>query len=268
MVRKELTAGLPLFIAGPCGIESEAMVMETAGFVRGLAHRFRGRAEFVFKSSFLKDNRTSAGSWAGPGMKEGLRVLGKVREEFGLSLLTDIHTADQALPVSRVCQIIQIPAFLCRQTSLLAAAGDTGLPVNVKKGQFMSPENMKGAVDKLRESGCPHVLLTERGSFFGYGDLVVDMRSLTVMDGISDGVIMDITHSLQKPGANGGISGGDRSFAIQMARASAAWGISGIFLEVHPDPSRALSDRAVMLDFAEAEQLVEAALACWHGVRT
>ncbi len=123
MVRKELTSGLPLFIAGPCGIESEAMVMETAGFVRGLANHFRGRAEFVFKSSFLKDNRTSAGSWAGPGMKEGLRVLGKVREEFDLALLTDIHTADQALPVSRVCQILQIPAFLCRQTSLLAAAG-------------------------------------------------------------------------------------------------------------------------------------------------
>ncbi len=130
----------------------------------------------------------------------------------------------------------------------------------------MSPENMKGAVDKLRESGCPHVLLTERGSFFGYGDLVVDMRSLTVMDGISDGVVMDITHSLQKPGADGGISGGDRSFAVQMARASAAWGISGIFLEVHPDPSRALSDRAVMLSFSKAEELIEAALNCWRGV--
>ncbi len=267
MVQEELKGGLPLFIAGPCSIESETIAMETAEFIRGLADRFRGRAEFVFKSSFMKDNRTSAGSWAGPGLEEGLRVLGRVREEFGLSLLTDIHTAGQAVPVSRVCQIIQIPAFLCRQTSLLAAAGATGLPVNVKKGQFMAPENMKGAVDKLRETGCPLVFLTERGSFFGYGDLVVDMRSLTVMDGISDGVIMDITHSLQKPGAGMGCSGGDRSFAIQMARASAAWGITGIFLEVHPDPAAALSDSAVMLDFQGAGELVEAALASWHGVK-
>jgi 2-dehydro-3-deoxyphosphooctonate aldolase (KDO 8-P synthase) len=161
--------------------------------------------------------------------------------------------------------MIQIPAFLCRQTSLLEAAGKTGIPVNVKKGQFMAPENMQGAVDKLRAAGCPEVLLTERGSFFGYGDLVVDMRSLTVMNRMCDGVIMDITHSLQKPGATGRFTGGDRSFAAQMARASAAWGVRGMFLEVHPQPENALSDSAVMLNFKDAGMVLDSALSHWEG---
>ena len=161
--------------------------------------------------------------------------------------------------------MIQIPAFLCRQTSLLQAAGATGLPVNVKKGQFMAPENMKGAVEKLKASGAPLVTLTERGSFFGYGDLVVDMRSLTVMGRFSDGVIMDITHSLQKPGAGKSGSGGDNSFALQMTRAVSAWGVNGIFIEVHPSPGEALSDSAVMVDFDDARLLVESALERWQG---
>jgi len=239
--------------------------METAAFVDRMRDRYRGRAGFVFKSSFSKDNRTAAGTWEGPGLDEGLRILEKVRERYQLSLVTDIHTADQAEPVSSVCQMIQIPAFLCRQTTLLQAAGETGLPVNVKKGQFMAPGNMRGAVEKLRSAGASGVLLTERGSFFGYGDLVVDMRSLTVMKGLCDGVIMDITHSLQKPGAAGHCSGGDRSYALQMARAASAWGVAGMFLEVHPNPAEALSDSAVMLDFPFAEEVMEAAMKHWEG---
>jgi 2-dehydro-3-deoxyphosphooctonate aldolase (KDO 8-P synthase) len=199
-------------------------------------------------------------------LKEGLGILKAAGEKYRLPLITDIHTASQALPVAEVCQMIQIPAFLCRQTSLLEAAGRTGIPVNVKKGQFMAPESMAGAVDKLRSAGCPLVLLTERGSFFGYGDLVVDMRSLTVMNSLSDGVVMDITHSLQKPGAAGGISGGDRSFAVQMARAGAAWGVRGMFLEIHPHPEEALSDSAVMLNFRDAETVLDAAMKHWEGV--
>ncbi|MCK5786830.1 MAG: 3-deoxy-8-phosphooctulonate synthase [Candidatus Sabulitectum sp.] len=266
MVQEQIETGLPLFIMGPCGIESEELVLRTAEFVHGLRTRYADRAVFLFKSSFLKDNRTSEGSWAGPGLEEGLRILEKTRREFNLPIVTDIHSADQAAPVAEVCQMLQIPAFLCRQTSLLTAAGRTGIPVNVKKGQFMAPGNMRGAVDKLRTNGCPSVFLTERGSFFGYGDLVVDMRSLTVMSAFCDGVIMDLTHSLQKPGAAGRFTGGDRTFAVQMARASAAWGIRGMFIEVHPNPASALSDSAVMLDFQDAEIVLENALNYWEGV--
>ncbi len=253
----------PLFIMGPCGLESLDMALETGRFISSLASSHNAR--FVFKGSFLKDNRTSRGSWTGPGLVEGLSILGRVRAETGLPVLTDIHIPSQAAPVAEVADYIQIPAFLCRQTSLLEAAGSTGRPVNVKKGQFMAPENMAGAVAKLKGEGCPMVWLTERGSFFGYGDLVVDMRSLSVMAGLCDGVIMDVTHSLQKPGALGAESGGDRSFALNMARAAAAWGVNGIFLEVHPDPKTAGSDGSVMLDFRGAEVLVGEALRYWRG---
>ncbi len=265
MVQKLIDTGLPIFILGPCGIESEKLVLKTAEFIHGLRKKHEGKAVFIYKSSFLKDNRTSEGSWAGPGLEEGLRILEKAGNEFALPLITDIHVAEQAEPVAQVCDMLQIPAFLCRQTSLLQAAGKTGIPVNVKKGQFMAPENMKGAVDKLSASGCPTTFLTERGSFFGYGDLVVDMRSLTVMNNLCDGVIMDLTHSLQKPGAAGKFTGGDRSFVMQMARAVAAWGIRGMFVELHPSPKDALSDSAVMLDFKQADMVLETALAHWEG---
>ncbi|MCP4647332.1 MAG: 3-deoxy-8-phosphooctulonate synthase, partial [bacterium] len=219
----------------------------------------------LFKSSFLKDNRTAQGAWSGPGIEEGLRVLEKAGSEYDLPLVTDIHFVGQAVQAAEVCNMLQIPAFLCRQTSLLKEAGSTGIPVNVKKGQFMAPENMKGAVDKLTSQGCPTVFLTERGSFFGYGDLVVDMRSLSVMSSFSDGVIMDLTHSLQKPGAAGDFTGGDITFALQMARAAAAWGIRGMFVEVHPNPEDALSDSAVMLNFKAVEEVLEEALNHWVG---
>lgn len=253
----------PLFIMGPCGLESLELGLETARFISSLARDHRAR--FIFKGSFLKDNRTSRGSWAGPGLVKGLSILERVRAETGLPVLTDVHVPSQAAPVAEIADYLQIPAFLCRQTSLLEAAGATGRPVNVKKGQFMAPWNMEGAVAKLRGEGCPQVWLTERGSFFGYGDLVVDMRSLSVMAGLGDGVIMDITHSLQKPGALRGETGGDREFAPNMARAAAAWGVDGLFLEVHPYPSKAMSDRSVMMDFEGAESIVTEALSHWRG---
>lgn len=264
MVRREISLELPLFIMGPCSIESEEVLMETASFVERLSRKHAGEASFILKSSYLKDNRTSHGTWQGPGLAHGLELLRRAGEAAGLPLLTDIHGPEQAAPAAKVCSMIQIPAFLCRQTSLLEAAGALGVPVNVKKGQFMAPENMKGAVEKLRASGAPLVTLTERGTFFGYGDLVVDMRSLTVMEPLCDGVIMDVTHSLQKPGAARDGSGGDRRFALQMARAAAAWGISGMFIEVHPEPAEALSDSAVMVNFEGAENMVSEALEHWR----
>lgn len=265
MVPEPLRTGLPIIIAGPCSIESERIALETGAFLSRLALEFSGRASFIYKSSFRKDNRTGSASWEGPGIDQGLRILEDVRLAFGLPVLTDIHTPDQAAPAAQACDMLQIPAFLCRQSSLLEAAGSTGVPVNVKKGQFMAPMNMKGAVEKLRHAGCPSVFLTERGTFFGYGDLVVDMRSLSIMGSLADGVIMDVTHSLQKPGAGMNCSGGDRRHAVKMCRAAAAWGIDGLFIEFHPDPDSALSDSAVMLDFETFGTAVHAALDHWEG---
>ncbi len=222
-------------------------------------------AEWVFKGSFLKDNRTSHDSYRGPGMDEGLRILEDISSEFGVRTLTDIHNAQQAVPVAQVVDIIQIPAFLCRQTSILEAAGATGKPVNIKKGQFMNPENMRGAAAKVTAAGCPEIWLTERGTFFGYGDLVVDFRSLSVMSGFSQKVILDVTHSLQRPGAAGGISGGCREFAPALARAGAAWGVDGLFIEAHPDPPSALSDAATMVDFDTLDGMVRKAVIHWEG---
>lgn len=255
-----------LFIAGPCVLESEESALETA---RMLSSVFDGRdgVEWVFKASFLKDNRTSAGSFRGPGMDVGLSILAAVREAARVRVTTDVHESSQVERVAGVVDIIQIPAFLCRQTSLLEAAGGAGLPVNVKKGQFMDPRNMAGAVEKLRSAGCPCVMLTERGSFFGYGDLVVDFRSLSVMGALCDAVILDVTHSLQRPGASGSSSGGDRVHAVRLARAAAAWGVDGLFLESHPRPGESPSDRETILDLDDTLALVEAAIRHWEGAR-
>ena len=239
--------------------------MRIADFANELIHGMSVPCQWVFKGSFLKDNRTSSDSYRGPGMEEGLRILEDVSNEFDVRTLTDIHNSEQAVPVAQVVDILQIPAFLCRQTSILEAAGATGKPMNIKKGQFMNPENMRGASMKASDAGCPEVWLTERGTFFGYGDLVVDFRSLTLMRGFSTRVILDVTHSLQRPGTLNGASGGCREFAPALARAGAAWGVDGLFIETHPDPSSALSDSATMVDFETLRSMVTCACGHWEG---
>jgi 2-dehydro-3-deoxyphosphooctonate aldolase (KDO 8-P synthase) len=240
-------------IAGPCVIESEEVAVETARALAAMAGRLG--VALVFKSSFDKANRTSGDSFRGPGLEEGLRVLGRVKAATGLPVLTDVHEPGQCEPAAAVCDTLQIPAFLCRQTDLVVAAARTGRAVNVKKGQFMAPDDMRRIVDKARGAGNDRITVTERGASFGYHNLVVDMRSFAMLhdDGIP--VIYDVTHSLQLPGG-GEQSGGARRFAEPLARAAIAAGADGVFLEVHPDPQHALSDRAVQLDPARAERLL------------
>jgi 2-dehydro-3-deoxyphosphooctonate aldolase (KDO 8-P synthase) len=251
-------ATLPV-IAGPCVIESEELALATAHLLAGIAHRL-GLA-LIFKSSFDKANRTSLGSFRGPGLARGLEILAAVRAATGLPLLTDVHEPGQCAAVAEVCDVLQIPAFLCRQTDLVVAAAATGRAVNIKKGQFMAPGDMRHVVEKAWSTGNRRITVTERGSSFGYHNLVVDMRTFAQLheDGIA--AIHDVTHSLQLPGGAGSESGGDRRFALPLALAAVAAGADGLFLEVHPDPPRALSDRAVQLAPAEAETLLRSALA-------
>ncbi|MBN2451375.1 MAG: 3-deoxy-8-phosphooctulonate synthase [Lentisphaeria bacterium] len=232
----------PVIIAGPCMAESLEVCRRVAGDLGALCADLG--LPYVFKASFDKANRTSAGSPRGPGLDDGLRLLAAVREEFGVPVLTDIHLPEQARPAAAVVDILQIPAFLCRQTDLLLAAAETGKPVNIKKGQFLAPEDMRHAVHKVRGAGNPHVILTERGTTFGYHNLVVDMRSLVIMAGLGVPVVFDATHSVQLPGGLGQASGGQRQYVAPLARAAAAIGVDGLFLEVHPDPDHALSDAA------------------------
>lgn len=241
-------------IAGPCVIENEDLVVEMAHALATMSERLA--LPLVFKSSFDKANRSSIGSFRGPGLEEGLRVLGIVKSETGLPVITDVHEPDQCGPAAEVCDVLQIPAFLCRQTDLVVAAARTGRGVNIKKGQFMAPEDMRRIVDKARSTGNDRVTVTERGASFGYHNLVVDMRSFAMLhdDGIP--VIYDITHSLQLPGG-GEESGGLRRYAEPLARAAVAAGADGVFLEVHPDPPHALSDSAVQLDPERAEALLK-----------
>ena len=230
--------GSPLvLIAGPCVIESEEHVLRTANAVRNIVGRY------VFKASFDKANRSSVSSYRGPGLHEGLRILGEVRK-LGIPVLTDIHEPSQAAIAAEVADILQIPAFLCRQTDLLVEAGKTGRVVNIKKGQFISPGDLAHAADKVASTGNQQILLTERGSAFGYNNLVVDMRSLPIMAATGYPVVFDATHSVQLPGAAGTASGGQPQFIEPLARAATAAGIAGLFVEVHEHPERALSDGA------------------------
>ena len=242
-----------LLIAGPCVIESEESALRHARKVAEISRKHGVPA--LFKSSFDKANRTSASSFRGPGLKEGLRVLARAREESGLPILTDVHEPAQCAPAAEVAEVLQIPAFLCRQTDLLVAAARTGRAVNVKKGQFVAPEDMKNAVEKLRGAGCTQVLLTERGTSFGYHDLVVDLRGLVAMRKLAP-VCFDATHSVQRPGSQGSSTGGDRTLAPALARAAAAVGIDALFCEVHEDPDRALSDGPNSLTFPMWDALV------------
>lgn len=228
------------YIAGPCSLESEAL-LRTVG--RSLKATFtKLKIPFVLKCSFDKANRTSISSFRGPGLKKGLEILGRVREELGVPVLTDVHEPAQAELAARYVDILQIPAFLCRQTDLLLACGRTGKAVNIKKGQFLAPWDMKNAIEKVESTGNRAILVTERGTTFGYGNLVVDMRSLEIMRGFGYPVIYDATHSVQLPGALGGATGGQRQYAVPLTRGAVAVGLAGVFLETHPNPNRALSD--------------------------
>ena len=241
------------FIAGPCLLESEELALDVARRLQAMAHRLG--LPLVFKASFDKANRSSIKSTRGPGLEEGLRVLRLVRQQTGLPLLTDVHEPAQCEAVAEVCDELQVPAFLCRQTDLLLAAARTGRAGNVKKGQFLAPEDARLIVDKAAAVGNHRVFLTERGVSFGYHDLVVDMRSFAILHDHGIPVVFDVTHSLQLPGSGEGVTGGDRRFAEPLARAAVAAGADGLFMEVHPDPDRALSDAATQLPLARAEAL-------------
>ena len=247
-----------LLIAGPCVLESEELARRVASEMKEICARLN--LSYVFKASFDKANRTSISSFRGPGLEKGLEIMAKIREKLAVPVISDIHEPAQAAIAAEVLDIIQIPAFLCRQTDLLSAAARTGKPINLKKGQFVSPWDIKNAVNKIRESGSSQVMLVERGSCFGYNNLVVDMRSFPVMQGFDCPVIYDATHSVQLPGGAGSSSGGQREFIPPLSRAAVAAGVDGLFMEVHPDPSCALCDgpNSIALDDIEAllKQLV------------
>ena len=240
-----------LLIAGPCVIESEAHAVGIARAIRDIAARCG--VPYVFKASYDKANRTSLGSFRGPGLTEGLRILRKVREDVNVPVLTDIHEPAHAAPVAAVADVLQIPAFLCRQTDLLVAAAQTGRVVNIKKGQFLAPSDMRHAAAKVAAAGNDRVILTERGTSFGYHNLVVDMRSLPMMRSLGYPVIYDVTHSLQLPGAGDGVTAGQAEFIEPLARAGVAAGVDGVFMEVHERPEQAKSDaqNALKLDLLE-----------------
>ncbi len=244
----------PKFIAGPCVIESAELLDEVARKLVEINRRLG--IDIIFKASFDKANRTSLGSYRGPGMELGLRMLADVKSKWGLRICTDIHEAYQAAPAGEVADVIQIPAFLCRQTDLLTATAKTGRTVNIKKAQFLSGEDMKYPYEKAVKSGAAEVWLTERGNMFGYNNLVVDFRNIADMRRTAPTVVMDCTHSVQRPGAAGGKTGGNREFVPAMAAAAKAFGANGYFFEVHPSPDEALSDGPNMLRLDELESVV------------
>ena len=238
--------GAPLFcIAGPCALESRAHALEVAAALKEIFAE--AGVSFLYKSSFDKANRSSGSSFRGVGMAEGLSILAEVRESVGVPVLTDVHTPEQAAPVAEVADMLQTPAFLCRQTDLIAAVAATGKPVNIKKGQFLAPWEMENVLHKARATGNERICLCERGTSFGYGSLVVDMRGLEIMKRFGAPVVFDATHSVQLPGALGDRSGGQREFVPVLARAAVAVGVAGLFMEVHPDPDKAPCDGPNML---------------------
>ena len=243
-----------IYIAGPCVIESQELLNTVAAELVRLNKKYG--IDIIFKASFDKANRTSLNSFRGPGMAKGLEMLQEIKDKYGLQLLTDIHESYQAEEVGKVVDVIQIPAFLCRQTDLLVAAAKTGKIVNIKKAQFLSGKDMKYPVEKCKESGAKEVWLTERGNSFGYNNLVVDFRNIPDMQEFSETVIMDCTHSVQRPSAGNGKTVGDRKFVPSMALAAKAFGANGYFFEVHPDPDKGLSDAANMLELANLERLI------------
>ncbi len=254
-----------LLIGGPCVLESEDLARQVAETMQEMCSRLG--LTYVFKASFDKANRTSLDSYRGPGMEKGLSILQKIRNELKVPVLSDIHEPSQAASAAEVLDILQIPAFLCRQTDLLVAASRTGKPINLKKGQFVSPWDMKNAVNKIRAGGKSPVMLVERGASFGYNNLVVDMRSLPVMRSHDCPVIFDATHSVQLPGGAGGASGGLREFIAPLTRAATAVGIDGLFMEIHPDPEHALCDGPNSMPLHDVENLLTTVLRIRAAVR-
>lgn len=247
-------------IAGPCVIESEELVMHCAEKLQAMTSKIN--MPFIFKSSLDKANRTKGSSFRGPGLEEGLRILEKVRKTFGVPVITDIHDSDMITAVQEVVDVLQVPAFLCRQTDLLVKAAATGLPVNIKKGQFMAPQDMRYVLEKAASTGNQDIMLCERGATFGYHNLVVDYRGLHVMKEFGNPVIFDATHSVQLPGGLDGRSGGERKYATILAKASLTVGIAGIFAETHPDPEQALCDGPNAIPLAAMPQV----LAQWQAI--
>ena len=242
-------------IAGPCVIESEEMVLSIAEQMKDITDRLE--IPYTFKASFDKANRTSISGFRGPGIEKGLRILQEVKDTYNLPICTDIHEPWQAEKVAEVCDILQIPAFLCRQTDLLVAAAKTGKCINIKKAQFLAPWDMKNCVEKVRQSGNNNVMLCERGTTFGYNTLVVDMTGLRVMKDMGVPVIFDATHSVQKPGGNGTSTGGNRQYVEYLAKAAVSVGVDGLFMETHPDPDNAKSDGPNMVPLGEMEELLK-----------
>lgn len=254
-----------VLIAGPCVVEGLDLCLKTADTLKSICDKLG--VSFVFKSSYDKANRTSVHSFRTIGFFEALEILAKVKEQVGVPVLTDVHETNQVDAVAQVVDVLQIPAFLCRQTDLLMTAGRFGRAVNIKKGQFMAPEDMKHAVEKVKSAGNQRVFLTERGTTFGYHNLVVDMRSLPIMRQFAP-VVFDATHSVQMPGGLGGASGGQQEFAPYLARAAAAVGVDGIFAETHPEPEKALSDGPNMIPLNEAESFLRVCLNIWKLSKT
>lgn len=257
----ELGGNRLVLFAGPCAAESFDLCLEVATKVKAICHTLN--IDYVFKASYDKANRTSASSYRGSSMENGLAILKKIKTMLNIPIVTDVHESAQCREVAEVADVLQIPAFLCRQTDLLAAAAQTKKAIKIKKGQFMAPEDMKFAVEKVRSMGNENVFLTERGSTFGYHNLVVDMRSLPIMREFCP-VVFDVTHSIQRPGGLHGSSGGDREFAPYLANAAAAVGVDGFFIETHPNPAKALSDGPNMIPLHELESLLEKLKRIWE----
>lgn len=252
-------------IAGPCVIESEEMVLSIAEQMKSITDDLK--IPYTFKASFDKANRTSINSFRGPGVEEGLRILQKVKDRYNLPVCTDIHESWQAEMAAQVADILQIPAFLCRQTDLLVAAAKTGKCVNIKKAQFLAPWDMKNCLEKVRQTGNENVMLCERGSSFGYNTLVVDMTGLRVMKEFGVPVIFDATHSVQKPGGNGTSTGGNRQYVEYLAKAAISVGVDGLFMETHPDPDHAMSDGPNMVPLSEMKELLSKLIRVYEAVQ-
>lgn len=256
---------LPLIIAGPCVLEDAGLAHYTAGRLKEICSGLG--LPFVFKSSFDKANRSSLSSFRGPGITQGLRILGDIRTDLSIPVLSDIHTLEEIAPAAEALDVLQIPAFLCRQTDLILAASRTGLPVNIKKGQFLAPWDMSNIIDKFTSTGNRKLLLTERGSSFGYNNLIVDFRSFPLMRAFGYPVIFDVTHSLQLPGGQGSSSGGQREFAGPFMRAAAALGVDGFFLEVHPEPEKALCDGPNMVRLDDLPEMLSSVVTIVRALR-